>query len=73
MTDWIEGGLEVEDVIDTAKALEVKGVDMIDCSSGGIGGKERPRRMKLDQGFQVPFLGRIRRDAGIATMAVGFL
>ena len=73
VTDWIEGGLEVEDVIDTAKALEVEGVDMIDCSSCGIGGKERPRRMKLDQGFQVLFLGRIRRDAGIATMAVGFL
>ncbi|MGI9507663.1 MAG: NADH:flavin oxidoreductase/NADH oxidase, partial [Geminicoccaceae bacterium] len=40
---------------------------------GGIGGKERPRRMTLGQGFQVPFAARIRNEADIATMAVGFL
>lgn len=72
-TDWLEGDLEVEDVAVTAKALKAEGVDMIDCSSGGIGGKERPRRMKLEQGFQVPFSARIKEEADIATMAVGFL
>lgn len=72
-TDWVDGGLEVEDVVDTAKALKSEGVDMIDCSSGGIGGKDRPRRMKLEQGFQVPFSERIGKEAEIATMAVGFL
>lgn len=72
-TDWVDGGLEVEDVVDTAKALKAEGVDMIDCSSGGIGGKDRPRRMKLEQGFQVPFSERIGKEAEIATMAVGFL
>lgn len=72
-TDWLDGGLEVDDVVGTARALKAEGVDIIDCSSGGIGGRERPRRMKIEQGFQVPFAEQIRRDAGIATMAVGFL
>ncbi len=72
-TDWLEGGLELEDTIETAKALAAEGVDMVACSSGGIGGRERPRRMTLAQGFQVPFAERIRREAGLPTMAIGFL
>ncbi len=72
-TDWLEGGTEVEDTVETARALRRVGVDMIDCSSGGIGGRERPRRMVIEQGFQAPFAERIRREAELATMAVGFL
>ncbi|MEO9651486.1 MAG: NADH:flavin oxidoreductase/NADH oxidase [Roseobacter sp.] len=72
-TDWLEGGVEVEDTVATAIALKNVGVDMIDCSTGGVGGKDRPRRMVIEQGFQVPFADRVRRDAEIATMAVGFL
>jgi len=72
-TDWVDGGLEVDHVIETTKALKAEGVDMIDCSSGGIGGKERPRRMTINQGFQVPFSERIKKEADITTMAVGFL
>ncbi len=72
-TDWLEDGIEVEDTVRTAKALKAEGVDMIDCSSGGIGGKERPRRMVIEEGFQTPFAERIRKEADIATMAVGFL
>jgi len=72
-TDWLDGGLEIEDTISTAKALKANGVDMIDTSSGGVGGKDRPRRMKIEQGFQVPFASNIRKEADTATMAVGFL
>lgn len=72
-TDWLDGGLEVEDTIETAKALKAAGVDMIDCSTGGIGGRERPRRMELAQGFQVPFAGEIKQAVPMHTMAVGFL
>ncbi|MDE0390775.1 MAG: NADH:flavin oxidoreductase/NADH oxidase [Rhodospirillales bacterium] len=72
-TDWVDGGIEVDGTIETAKALAAEGVDMIDCSSGGIGGKERPHRMKIEQGFQTPFAARIREEADIATMSVGFL
>ena len=72
-TDWVDGGIEVADTIETAKALAEAGVDMIDCSSGGIGGRDRPKRMEITQGFQLPFAAEVRRDAGIATMGVGFL
>ncbi len=72
-TDWIDGGIEIEDTIETAKCLSLEGVDMIDCSTGGIGGKDRPRRMNVSQGFQVEFAKRLKEEAKIATMAVGFL
>lgn len=72
-TDWIEGGIEIADTVQTAGVLKAHGVDLIDCSSGGIGGKERPRRMVIKEGFQSPFAAQVRKEAGIATMAVGFL
>ncbi|MGD1923564.1 MAG: NADH:flavin oxidoreductase/NADH oxidase [Paracoccaceae bacterium] len=72
-TDWLEGGVEIDETIVTARALKDAGVDIIDCSTGGIGGKERPRRMKIEQGFQAPFAQAIRENSDIATMAVGFL
>lgn len=72
-TDWIDGGLEVADTVATARALKDAGVDLIDCSSGGIGGKDRPRRMTITEGFQAPFAATLRTEAEMATMAVGFL
>ena len=72
-TDWLNEGLEVEDTIEIARALRDAGVNMIDCSSGGISGKERPRRMSITQGFQAPFAAKVRAAADIPTMAVGFL
>ena len=72
-TDWVEGGWELEDTIEFARRLKARGVDMIDCSSGGIGGRQRPQRMTLGQGFQAPFAEAVRHQAGIATLAVGFL
>lgn len=72
-TDWLDGGIEIEDTIQTVKALKEAGVDMIDTSTGGIGGKDRPRRMVIEQGFQVPFAKQIRNATGLPTMAVGFL
>ncbi|MEM7302434.1 MAG: NADH:flavin oxidoreductase/NADH oxidase [Pseudomonadota bacterium] len=72
-TDWLDGGLEAEDTVEIARVLKAEGVDMIDCSTGGIGGKDRPRRMVINQGFQVPYAEQIRKEAEMATMAVGFL
>jgi 2,4-dienoyl-CoA reductase-like NADH-dependent reductase (Old Yellow Enzyme family) len=72
-TDWLENGLEIEDIIHISKNLKVVGVDMIDCSTGGISGRERPRRMTLGQGFQVPFAQQIKKEANIPSMAVGML
>lgn len=72
-TDWLDGGIEIDHTVETARALKDAGVDMIDCSTGGVGGKERPRRMTIEQGFQVPFARQVREQVEIATMAVGYL
>lgn len=72
-TDWIDGGVEIDETVQTAAVLKSVGVDLIDCSSGGIGGKDRPRRMVIEEGFQTPFAAQVRKDVQIATMAVCFL
>lgn len=69
-TDWEEGGWDVEQSVQLARLLKQKGVDLIDVSSGGL----VPRaKMEEGPGFQVPFSGRIRREAAISTSAVGMI
>ena len=68
-TDWIEGGLTIEDQIQVARWLKAHGVDLVDCSSGGISSSLPP----VGPGYQVPFAEKIRREAGIATMCVGLI
>ena len=76
-TDWVDGGWEPEDTVALARGLKDNGVDLIDCSTGGIGAGHsetfKPRRMALAQGFQLPFAEHLKKEAGIATMGVGFL
>jgi 2,4-dienoyl-CoA reductase-like NADH-dependent reductase (Old Yellow Enzyme family) len=45
-------------------------VDLIDCSSGGASPEQQ---VQAGPGYQVPFADRIRREAGIATAAVGLI
>ena len=69
--DWVEGGLTIEDTVNIARMLKATGaVDLIDCSSGGV---DPGQKMELYPGYQVPFAARIRREAGIATAAVGLI
>jgi 2,4-dienoyl-CoA reductase-like NADH-dependent reductase (Old Yellow Enzyme family) len=67
------GGWEVEDTVVFAKALKELGVDVIDCSSGGLTGLSTALPVKRSLGFQVPFAAAVKRQAGIATMAVGLI
>ncbi len=69
-SDWTEGGWDVEQSVDLARALRPLGVDLFDCSSGGNVPKAK---IPLGPGYQVPFAERIRRDAGIPTAAVGMI
>ena len=71
--DWVEGGWELDDTIALASLLKSHGVDMLDCTSGGIGGPGKPQRMAIDHGFQVPFAEAVKQAVNIDTMAVGFL
>jgi 2,4-dienoyl-CoA reductase-like NADH-dependent reductase (Old Yellow Enzyme family) len=66
--DWCEEGLDLADTVEIARALKARGVDLIDCSSGGILTDKPPR---LGPGYQVPMAEAVKRGAGIPTMAVG--
>jgi 2,4-dienoyl-CoA reductase-like NADH-dependent reductase (Old Yellow Enzyme family) len=67
------GGWEVEDTVVFARALKEMGVDVIDCSSGGLTGLSTALPVKRSLGFQVPFAAAVKRQAGIHTMAVGLI
>jgi 2,4-dienoyl-CoA reductase-like NADH-dependent reductase (Old Yellow Enzyme family) len=69
-TDWLPGGWDIEESVELARRLRGLGVDLVDCSSGGLApGAAIP----LAPGYQVPFAERIRREAEIATGAVGLI
>jgi 2,4-dienoyl-CoA reductase-like NADH-dependent reductase (Old Yellow Enzyme family) len=69
-TDWVEGGWDIGDSVELARRLGALGVDLIDCSSGGLAPQQK---IRLAPGYQVPFAARIRREAGVATAAVGLI
>ena len=81
--DGREGGWTMDDSVIFSKRMAETGADVIDCSSGGIGGAPRFRSddsgkpLTADSarmpGFQVPFSRRIREEAGIKSMAVGVI
>jgi 2,4-dienoyl-CoA reductase-like NADH-dependent reductase (Old Yellow Enzyme family) len=69
-TDWVEAGWSVEDSIALSRQLREHGVDLVDCSSGGNAAHPT---IPVGPGYQVPAAARIRREAGIATGAVGLI
>jgi 2,4-dienoyl-CoA reductase-like NADH-dependent reductase (Old Yellow Enzyme family) len=69
-TDWKDGGWDLEQSVELARRLRDRGVDLVDCSSGGA---VHDAKIPLGPGYQVPFAERIRRDAGVATGAVGLI
>ncbi|WP_431857628.1 NADH:flavin oxidoreductase/NADH oxidase [Azospirillum sp.] len=71
--DGIDGGVSIEDSVAFAHELKASGVDVVDCSSGGLTGPATAARVQRPLGFQIPFAERIRRDTGVPTMAVGLI
>lgn len=69
-TDWADGGWDIEQSVELARIVKGLGVDLIDVSSGGL---VPHARIPVEPGYQVPFSARIRREAGIATGAVGLI
>jgi anthraniloyl-CoA monooxygenase len=67
-TDWVDGGFQVEDAVETARALREHGCDLITVSSGQTVSYQRPVYGRL---YQTPFSDRIRHEAGIPTATVG--
>jgi 2,4-dienoyl-CoA reductase-like NADH-dependent reductase (Old Yellow Enzyme family) len=70
VTDWVEGGWDLDQSIELARRLRSRGVDLIDCSSGG---NVATARVPVGTGYQTTFAAEIRRAAGIATGAVGMI
>ncbi|WP_073852438.1 NADPH dehydrogenase NamA [Pontibacter flavimaris] len=69
-TDWTEGGWTGEDSVALAKELKNRGVDLIDCSTGG----NVPRAsIPVGPGYQVPYAEQVKQQAGIPTAAVGMI
>jgi len=69
-TDWLDGGWTGDDTVRLAGELGALGVDLVDCSSGGVvPGVEVPVR----PGYQVPFAARVRAEAGVPAGAVGMI
>jgi 2,4-dienoyl-CoA reductase-like NADH-dependent reductase (Old Yellow Enzyme family) len=69
-TDWTEGGWTPEESVKLAGILKSKGVDLIDCSTGGNVPKAT---IPVGPGYQVPFAEQIRKGNGILTGAVGMI
>lgn len=70
VSDWTEGGWDIEQSVELAKQIAPLGVDLIDCSSRG---NVATARIPLAPGYQVPFSEAIRKRAGVATGAVGLI
>jgi 2,4-dienoyl-CoA reductase-like NADH-dependent reductase (Old Yellow Enzyme family) len=69
-TDWVEGGWTIEDSVALSKILKEKGVDLVDCSSGG---NSPDQKIPVGPLYQTPFAERIKKEAGIMTGAVGLI
>jgi 2,4-dienoyl-CoA reductase-like NADH-dependent reductase (Old Yellow Enzyme family) len=68
--DWVEGGWDLEQSVALAKVLKQHGVDLVDCSSGGIASNAK---ITTGPGYQVAFAERVRAEAKIPTGAVGMI
>lgn len=69
-SDWVEGGWTIEDSVELSRRAAEAGVDLIDCSSGGVA---PGAKIQVGPGYQVPFARQIRAEAGVATGAVGMI
>jgi 2,4-dienoyl-CoA reductase-like NADH-dependent reductase (Old Yellow Enzyme family) len=68
--DWAEGGWQIEDTVILARLLKARGVDVMDCSSGGLS-PSAPR--KFGPRYQVPFARQVKLEADMPTCAVGLI
>ena len=69
-TDWVEEGWNLTQSIELCRRLKDAGIDLIDCSSGGL---VPDAKIPAAPGYQTPFAAAIRQQVGIATGAVGLI
>lgn len=66
-------GWDMADTIALTRRLMPMGVDLIDCSSGGLTGSPLPAGQVASYGYQVPYAAELKRETGVATAAVGLI
>lgn len=71
--DGLKGGVTIDMTVRLARALKACGVDLVDCSSGGLTGASGRAATSRAPGYLVPYAERVRREAGMPTMAVGLI
>lgn len=69
-SDWVPGGWDIDESVELSRRLAGLGVDLIDCSSGGLAPQQK---IALGPGYQVPFAERIKRETDVRTAAVGLI
>ncbi len=69
-TDWVDGGWSADETVELCRALKGLGIDLVDVSSAGL---VPTAKFSAGPGFQTEFAARVRREAGIATAAVGLI
>jgi 2,4-dienoyl-CoA reductase-like NADH-dependent reductase (Old Yellow Enzyme family) len=69
-TDWVDGGLTLDEVAEVAGRLASHGVDLVDVSSGG---NSPDQQVNLEPGYQVPFATRVKQESGLPVAAVGLI
>jgi 2,4-dienoyl-CoA reductase-like NADH-dependent reductase (Old Yellow Enzyme family) len=69
-TDWVDNGWNADETVELCRMLKGLGVDLVDVSSAGL---VPTAKIPVGSGFQTEFAARVRREAGIATAAVGLI
>jgi len=69
-TDWVPGGWDLAQTVELARLMKERGVDLVDCSSGGT---SPSAQVPAGPGYQVAFAEAVRRQAGLPTAAVGLI
>lgn len=73
VVDGMDGGLTLQDTVALARDLKTLGVDLVDCSAGGIVAAVSLLTQRQEHGFQAPLAEAVRTGAGVPTMAVGLI
>lgn len=73
VVDGAVGGWSEDDTVELVRRLQVVGVDVIDCSSGGLTEQTNALPVARGLGFQVPFAKRIKAETSVTTQAVGMI
>ncbi len=69
-TDWVDGGLDLDETVQVARVLADRGVDLVDVSSGG---NSPDQKIAPGPGYQVPLATRVKQESGLPVAAVGLI